>query len=322
MNFGGKIPLLRLSLVSYVGIALFVSLSLYCLWCISVFSGGVHSTLEWLFSMWIPQLDMEHGWLIPPLSAFMVCHALKDMKDESPKCSMHGLWSIALGALLFVLSVRTQQTRIAAASVPFLFFGPVWYYLGNKAALKCAFPFAFLFLAVPMPAFQHATVGLQLLSADAAHWGASMCGVETIQIGTNIASADGSWDAYNIVGGCSGIRSLMALLMISTAWAYLANKLSWWKRVILALSAVPLAILGNAFRVTSIFVCAEYINPAFAGKTWHDWSGLLFFFPITLFGLAVLHSILAGEIPFLNKRKVVVRKNNTLSVTEEKGEQQ
>lgn len=299
-----------------------MAVAIYCLGCLKLFFGGMQSVFSWLAVMWNPQLDMEHGWLIPLLSAYMVCHALKDMKDESPKCSLHGLWSVAVGALIFVAAVRTQQTRLAAASVPFLFFGPLWYYWGNKAAKKCAFPIFFFFMAIPLPIFQHATVGLQLLSADAAHWGAGVCGVETVQIGTNIVSADGSWDAYNIVGGCSGIRSLMAMFMISTAWAYLANNLSWWKRVILALSAVPLAILGNAFRVTSIFVCAEYINPAFAGKTWHDWSGLLFFFPATLVGLAVLYSILAGEIPFFRKRKVVIRKNETPSTSEEKGDAQ
>ena len=112
----------------------------------------------------------------------------------------------------------------------------------------------------------------------------------------------------------------MALLMISVAWAYLADKLALWKRALLALSAIPLSIVGNAFRVVSIFVCAEYINPAFAGKTWHDWSGLIFFFPATLIGLMLLHGILAGELPFIKKRKVVVRKNNTAAEATQKGD--
>lgn len=313
---------MRLPLADYVCLALFVVVLLYCLCFAKLFSNGLNSVATWFVGMWDAKTDMEHGWLIPPLSAYLVCHALRDMKDELPKCSMHGLWSVVIGALMFVVAVRTQQIRLAALSVPFLFLGPLWYYWGNKAALKCVFPIFFFYLAVPLPMVQHATVGLQLLSADAAHWGAGLFGVETVQVGTNIASADGKWDAYNIVGGCSGIRSLMALLMISIAWAYLAKNLAWWKRVILALSALPLSIAGNAFRVTSIFVFAEYVNPAFAGKTWHDWSGLLFFFPATLIGLAVLHSLLAGEIPFLRKRNVIIRKNDTQPTPEEKGDNQ
>lgn len=153
-----------------------------------------------------------------------------------------------------------------------------------------------------------------------AHWGAQLCGVQTILEGTTVTSADGSWDSFNIAGGCSGIRSLMALLMISVAWGYLAHKLALWKRLLLAVSAIPLSIIGNAFRVASIFVCAEYINPAFAGKTWHDWSGLLFFFPATLIGLTILHGLLSGEIPFLKKRRVITRRSLNTPTTNEKEE--
>ena len=89
------------------------------------------------------------------------------------------------------------------------------------------------------------------------------------------------------------------------------GELAIWKRILLALSAIPLPIAANAFRVASIFVCAEYINPAFASKTWHDWSGLLFFFPASLLGLMLLHGLLAGEVPFLKRRRTVIRRTNT-----------
>lgn len=72
------------------------------------------------------------------------------------------------------------------------------------------------------------------------------------------------------------MRSLMALLMLSAAWAYLSD-LKFWKKCVLFLSAIPLAVIGNGVRITSIVVMAEYGNPEFASKTWHDWSGLLFF---------------------------------------------
>lgn len=113
------------------------------------------------------------------------------------------------------------------------------------------------------------------------------------------------------------MRSLLALLMISCTWGYLADSLALWKRITLGLSAIPLSIIANAFRVSSIFICAEYINPAFASKTWHDWSGLLFFFPASLAGLMILHGLLAGEIPFLKRRKTVITYRNTSNKKEE-----
>lgn len=275
------------------------------------FVEGQESALSWLVLAWNKGNDYEHGWMVPLLSGYMFVHAIQKIRGELPKPTLHGLWGVLAGGFLCLVAARCQQPRITISALPFLLSGAVWCYLGSRAALKTAFPIFFLWLAIPVPGFQQATVGMQQISAQMAHWGAGVCGVETLLEGTTVASATSNWDSYNIAGGCSGMRSLTALLMISIAWAYLADKLALWKRLTLALSALPLAILGNAFRVTSIFVCAEYIDPAFAGKTWHDWSGLMFFFPASLAGLVILHSLLSGEIPFIHKRRVVTRKQNS-----------
>ncbi len=299
----------NLSSTSCVGVCIFIAILVLFYGFYPAYMGNSQSAAYWLQSAWNTENDYEHGWMVPLLSLYMLRHALQKQKNKLPnEGSMYGLAGIALGALLCVLAVRTQQGRVAIGALPFLLTGMTWCYLGGKAARLCAFPFFFLWLSIPLPGFQQATVGLQLLATQGAHWGAGLLGVQTIMDGTNISSATGNWDAYSIAGGCSGIRSLMALLMMSVAWAYLADNLALWKRLILGLSAIPLAIVANAFRVASIFVCAEYINPAFAGKTWHDWSGLLFFFPASLVGLMLLHGLLAGEIPFMKRRRVVIRR--------------
>lgn len=314
-----KITLLHLPLAYWASIAIYLAMTAWYLFFYYGFVEGRHSAASWLQLAWNPETDYEHGWMVPVLALYLLWHALQELKGKSTAPSLHGLWSVTLGGLLCVLAARTQQGRIAIGALPFLLTGLVWCYWGGRAALKTAFPFFFLWLAIPLPGFQQATVGLQIFSAQMAHWGATLCGVETILDGTNVSSANGNWDTFNIVGGCSGIRSLMALLMFSVAWGYLAGKLALWKRVLLGLSAIPLAMLANAFRVASIFVCAEYINPAFAGKTWHDWSGLIFFFPASLAGLMLLHGLLAGEFPLFGKRRTVVvtRRNTT---PEQKGE--
>lgn len=270
-----------------------------------------HSAVGWLVSSWNSETDYEHAWMVPLFSAAMIYQARSKLAalPRTETVSWIPFLFLASGALLYVAGYRTMQGRVVIGALPFLLTGCMWFFLGRRAAWLCAFPFFFLWMAIPLPGFQQATVGMQLMATQAAHWGASLFGVQTVVEGTNIASATGNWDAYSIAGGCSGMRSLMALLMIAVAWAYM-SPLSWWKKLILAGSAIPLAILGNAFRVTSIFVFAEYVDPSFASKTWHDWSGLLFFFPATLIGLTLLYSVLAGEIPFLKKKRTVVLRSN------------
>jgi hypothetical protein len=87
--------------------------------------------------------------------------------------------------------------------------------------------------------------------------------------------------------------------------------------VVLFLSAFPLAILGNSLRVISIFVIAEYGDAKWARSTWHDWSGLLLFYPFSLMLLLCIHSLLEGGLPWksANRRKlrrvVVTRADGT-----------
>lgn len=267
-----------------------------------------YNACAWLARAWNHDNDLEHGWMVPLISLYLLHHACRSLKGQAAAGSLHGLWPVVLGAVLWLVAVRTHQARVAIVASPIILSGFVWCYWGRRAMLKCAFPFFFLWLCVPLPGFQQATVHLQLIAAKWAHLLAGLFGVETILEGTNVSSASGNWDTFSIVGGCSGIRSLMALLMISAAWGYLADKLAFWKRTLLVVSALPIAVVGNAVRVASVFICAEYVSGAFAGKTWHDWSGLIFFFPACLVMLTVLHGLLSGDILFFKRRKVVIRR--------------
>ena len=311
--FGG------LSRAAWVGVLLFLGVVLWYLCILHPYNvlNDQYNALSWLARAWNRDNDLEHGWMVPLISGYLLYRADQNMRGIVPKPSLWGLVLVIPAALLWLAAVRTHQARLAIVGIPIVLSGMVWCYWGLRAALKCAFPLFFLWLCVPLPGFQQTTVHLQLIAAKWAHLLAGLAGVQTILEGTNVSSANGSWDTFSIVGGCSGIRSLMALLMISAAWGYLAEGLSLWKRVMLVLSALPIAVIGNAIRVASVFICAEYISGVFAGRTWHDWSGLIFFFPACLFMLALLHGLLAGEIPFLKRRKVVVRRANSSDGKEE-----
>lgn len=295
-----------LQLTTWASIAAYMLMTVWFCFFYVGFENRKKTLAEWISTPLLGVQDVIQSLIIPILSCYMMWHATRSLKDVQMKPSLHGLWGVAIGGSLWLMSAQSQQPRIAIAAIPFLLTGAIWCYCGTKAAIKTAFPSFFLWSAIHVPGLEHSTVGLQLISTELAHWGAGLCGVETIVEGTNIISADGKWDAYNIAGGCSGIRSLTALLTISAAWGYLAHKLALWKRILLVLSAIPIAIVANSFRLVSIFVCAEYVDANFAGKTWHDWSGLLFFFPASLICLMLLHGLLSGEIPFIHKRRVVV----------------
>lgn len=265
------------------------------------------SVFSWLESAWNGENDYEHGILFPFVIAGLIIYQFKTLRSVAGKGSYLGLAAVFVGVILYAVSYRTFQPRIAAGALPFILWGSCYFLWGWRVARILAFPFFFFWLAVPLPSFQQATTHLQLLATSMAHHGSGLFGVDTRVVGTTILPVDGDWKPLDIATGCSGIRSLMALLMISATWAYVA-KIKMWQKVVLFTSALPLAIIGNALRVTSIFVIAEYGDEKWASGTWHDWSGLLLFYPFSLALLLILHSLFEGGLPWKKNRKRLLRR--------------
>jgi len=256
-----------------------------------------HSALGWLLSAWNPTTDYEHGKLVPFIIIGLILYRFKELRAAMSEGSLWGLLWVLVGCLFFIAGYRTLQPRISVAGLPFIVWGGVYFLWGWQIARLTLFPLFFLWIAIPLPAFQQATTHLQLIATSMAHHGSGLFGVQTYTQGTTVLPVTGDWNPLSIAHGCSGIRSLMALLMISAAWAYVA-RMAMWKRVLLFLSAVPLAIIGNALRVISIFVIAENGNAEWASTTWHDWSGLLLFYPFSLMMLLAINTALEGGLPW------------------------
>ncbi len=265
------------------------------------------SAFDWLWSAWNSENDFEHGPLFPVILVGLVVYRFQNLKAAVTTGSAWGLVAVIVGALCYAAAYRTLQPRVAIGALPFLLWGSAGFLWGGRVARELLLPVFFLWLAIPLPGFQQATSQLQLLATALAHHGAALCGVSTVVQGNMISSAHGSWEPLEIAKGCSGIRSLMALLMISGAWACIAE-MAMWKRAILFLAAFPLAILGNTLRVISIFVIAEFGDAKWARHTWHDWSGLLFFYPFSLMLLLVIHALLDGGLPWRRANRRHVRR--------------
>ncbi len=302
-NFSGENPGLR----AYWGPLVISALVLVWFYGFEVRygAGRGQSAFGWIWSAWNGETDYEHGPLFPLIVAGLIFHRSKSLRAAMGQGSYWGLAVVMVGAVFYAAGYRTLQPRVTMGALPILLWGGAWFLWGWRLARMLLFPLFFFWLAIPLPSFQQATTQLQLLATSMAHHGAGLFGVETLVQGTAISSMHGGWEPLEIAKGCSGIRSLMALLMISGAWAYAAD-MALWKRVLLFASAFPLAILGNALRVTSIFVIGEYGNAEWARYTWHDWSGLLLFYPISLLLLLSIHSLLQGGLPWkkANRRQV------------------
>jgi exosortase/archaeosortase family protein len=152
-----------------------------------------------------------------------------------------------------------------------------------------------LILAIPIPAiiFNKIAFPLQLFASRCAVWSMSVIGIPVLRQGNVIELKPlNSFDTkkLEVVEACSGIRSLMTLMTLAVVFAYFTHPRSndsngprgpfgflrsygFWRSTILILSAVPIAILTNASRVSGTGILSHYYGTGVADGFFHTFSG-------------------------------------------------
>lgn len=254
---------------------------------------------------WRGRSFLEHGIAIPFAFIAMLVVAWRVSKDELYTSGKIGIPMMIFGILFYLASARTIQPRVALVGIPFILSGGFIYVLGRAKGKHFIFPSFFWYFAVPIPQLEQVTSLLQLIITKACFAVGTWMGMNLINAGNTISSGDGSWGTdFNIAEGCSGMRSLFALIIIAAIYGYYTQDKLWKKCVIFA-SAIPMAIIGNFVRIFTILVIAEMGYADFAKGIYHDWSGLLVFFPVALLGIFCLDRLMNRK-----KRKLVRRKKS------------
>lgn len=256
--------------------------------------------------------DYAHGRFVPLGILGLLYYHRKRILAATVKPNNLGLILIALGLLSFVLSVRTLQPRVAVGGLPFLILGSSLYLWGPQVTKPLVFPVCLIYFAIPLPGLNQMTNNLQIFATNIAFHVSRVLGADVVIAGNNINSAGADW-GFDIAEGCSGVRSLIALTLIAAVYAHLTQK-TLWKKAIIFLSSVPLALIANGLRVTTIVLIAEYGDPDFAGEAYHNFSGFLFF-PLGLIGLIIVDMVINRRIPFISRQSdnVTTIKSSTSS---------
>lgn len=256
-----------------------------------------------------PDNGFLHGRFVPLAFAVMIWMAHQRTKDQVARPSYAGLLWMLLAIFFYLVSIRTIQPRVALVGTPFMVIGFTHYLFGFSVTRHVIFPAFFLWFAIPVPGLETLLTGrLQILITKACYHVGTFVGMDLVNVGSNIFVGESK---VKVAEGCSGIRSLMALTMIAAVYGNYTQK-PLWKKAFLFLSAFPLAIIANFLRVFTILVLAQFGFEGFAVGTWHDWAGLLFFFPIALAGLYLVDYLLNFRSKRSKRVKRSVRKTRTM----------
>lgn len=240
-----------------------------------------YPTLRWLINEWLTNDYYSHGWLVIPVSAFLAWRLWPEGQGEPANL---GLIPLGLGLLGYLLALLNKAYFLAALALIVLLGGLLWFLMGGRALRRLAFPLGFLVFMVPLPFVERASLPLQLLTGTCSTAVARAAGVDATVQGAQVTLPD-----IDLVVGaqCSGLRSIVALFTLVAIFIFVLEG-PWWGRLLLALSAVPVAILGNILRVASLLWVADTWGAGAGTTYYHDYSGIVFF--LVAFALLLLLS--------------------------------
>ena len=240
--------------------------------------------LRGLWTQWSLDGNASHGFLIPLISAYVVWDRRQALRSTPIAPSWWGAVVTAAGLLTLLLGQVGAELFVQRLSFILVVVGLVYLLAGGAVVRLWAFPLAFLVFMVPLPAIVLNAVAfpLQGFAAQTAASCLVALNIPVLREGNVIALAR---TTLEVAEACSGIRSLMSLVALGTAYAYFTERVLW-KRWIIIAAAIPVAIAANAFRVAGTGVLAHYFGEEAAQGFYHDFSGWLVF--IVAFALLLL----------------------------------
>ncbi len=250
---------------------------------------------------WWTDENYSHGLLVPFVIGYIIWQEFDVFRKLQKKPEIIIGSAIILFALAMLLG-GTLGAELFTQRVSFVIMlaGIVLYFFGVRILQKLSTALVLLLLAIPIPQiiFNKIAFPLQIWASQAAFWGLGLFSIPAVRQGNVIRlvpQGETRSVGLEVVEACSGIRSLMTMVALALILAHFTrrrhqqqeNVVSGWfdflkdldfrRTVILMLSAVPVAILTNAARVTSTGVLTYYFGKSAAEGFWHEASGWLVF---------------------------------------------
>jgi exosortase len=233
------------------------------------------SVLASLARQWWNDPNYSYGFFVPLFAAYVLWSSRHRWLALPLRPKNFGLATMILAIALRVLGMLGAELFTVRLSLLILICGIVLFLAGSSVLRVMAFPISYLLFMIPLPAiiYYQLTMPLQLWASRLGASGLVALGIHTVREGNLLFLPNCT---LNVVEACSGIRSLLSLLAAVVAYAYLAEPITW-KRVVLAIASIPIAIATNGLRLVATGVLSYYFGPAVDSGLIHLFLGLAFF---------------------------------------------
>jgi exosortase len=238
---------------------------------------------------WWNDPDFSHGFFVPLFSAFLIWTQREKLAKIESKPAWFGAAVIGFSLLIFLMGTFGNDLFFPRVSLLLLVAGLIVFLLGWAHFRAMFFAWAFLFLMIPIPAvlLNQITFPLQLLASRLASDLLPIFRVPVLREGNVIHLPS---MPLEVAEACSGIRSLLSLTTLAIIYGYFLDS-KIWRRCLLVIAALPVAVAANAMRIVGTGLAVQYWDPDKALGFFHEFSGwVIFVFSLVM--LLAVHAVL------------------------------
>ena len=255
---------------------------------IFVYSDALSKMVGW----WETREEYGHGYLIPPIAAFLIWQKKNLLEKIEFKTSWLGVFIVAVGFFMFYAGNLSAIYIVMQYAFMVTLSGAILSLIGIKAYKVILVPMLIPVFMIPLPSFilNNLSSQLQLLSSEI---GVAFIRLFDISVYLEGNVIDLGVYKLQVVEACSGLNYLFPLMTLGFICAYFFTG-AFWKKVIIFLTTIPITILMNSFRIGVIGIMVEYWGIEMAEGFLHDFEGWAVF--MGCIGLLVLEMWVLASI--------------------------
>src|SRR5438105_2613835 len=242
---------------------------------VALFACGVLAlywrTAESIVAIWMRSETFAHGFVVVPISLWLVWRRRDALAQIAAKPWWPALAVVAAAGALWLVASAADALGVKQFALLFMIQAGIVTIVGKNLARALVFPLAFLVFAVPageifVPTLIDWTADFTI---SALRWS----GVPVYREANHFIIPSGAW---SVVEACSGIRYIIASVMVGTIFAAVAYRSTRRRIAFLAASAV-VPIVANWLRAYMIVMLAHLTNNKLAVGVDHIIYGWVFF---------------------------------------------
>lgn len=247
--------------------------------------------LSHMYYTWRTNPDYSHGLVVVPLALYFAYGKTPQLRRAKLEGSWWGVAVLAAGVGSVCIGELGGLLTALRSGYVLTLMGLVLLLAGQRVFKILLFPMMFLFLMVPLPQSLVNIIAfpLQLVAAGWAVGSLQSFGIPALLEGNIIHLAH---TQLFVAEACSGLRSLMALLTLGVVLAQFFRAGRIVQQSILVASAIPIAIVVNAVRVSLTGVLTHNFGREAATGMIHEFQGMITF--------SMAFVLLLGEARLLN----------------------